>query len=121
MLTIRPAQLEALRQALTDALHFRLVKDLRGACRQQTSSMSDDEMKALCSREIAVARTYEVVAEDDVLRYLVLVVRHGRGFGVDPETAWAGPILRRDDLEAHQKLNLIDEYLRFGHGERSHG
>jgi hypothetical protein len=113
-LTIRRAQLEAFRQGLIDALHLRLVRDLRRVSPQQTASMSDEELTALCSREGPIARTYGIVAEDDLRRYLVLVLRHGPGFGVHAETSWAGSILRRRDLEAHAKLNLIDEYERFG-------
>lgn len=118
-LTIRRAQLEAFRQGLTDALYVRLVKDLRLASPQQTASKSDEELRALCSREAPTARTFGIVAEDDLLRYLVLVLRQGPGFGVDAETAWAGSILRRRDLEAHEKLNLIDEHELFGSRDRT--
>lgn len=121
MLTIRRAQLEAFRKSLTDTLHVRLARDLRSTCPRQTASMSDEELKAFCSREVPVARKYDVVAEDDLRRYLVFVLRYGQGFGADPETGWAGQILQRPDLEAHEKLNLMEEYERFGQGERTGG
>jgi hypothetical protein len=121
LLTIRRAQLDAFRQSLTDRLYLRLVRDLRRLCLARASALSDEELKAFCAREVPAARTRAIIAEDDLLRYLVFVLRYGPGFGEGEDSAWAGAILRRADLAPHEKLNLLDEYERFGQRNRTDG
>jgi hypothetical protein len=113
VLVIRKEQLEAFRRSLADDLLRRVASDLRRACPLETASLTGDALQTLIEAGRERAREFEIVAEEDLRRYLEFTLRHGTGFEVQPETAWAVEILRRRDLEPHERLNALDEYQLF--------
>jgi hypothetical protein len=113
VLVIRKEQLEAFRQSLTEDLRRRLVAHLRSACPAETAALTDEALAGLVDAERTRAREFAIVSEPDLRRYLEFALAHGSAFDMQPETAWAGEILRRRDLEGHEKLNLLDEHQLF--------
>lgn len=111
VLVIRKEQLEAFRRSLADDLLRRVATDLRRACPLETASLTGDALRTLIEAGRERAREFEIVAEADLRRYLEFTLR--TGFEDQPETAWAVEILRRRDLEPHEKLNALDEYQLF--------
>jgi hypothetical protein len=118
MLVVRRQQLEAFRRSLTEGLLRRLATDLRRACPIETAAVPGDALRILIEAAMKRAKEFEIVAEADIRRYLPFVFRHGAAFDVQPETAWAVQILRRRDLEPHEKLNALEEYQLFASRRR---
>jgi hypothetical protein len=64
------------------------------------------------------ARKYGVTKEFDVRLYIECLVSLGPKFAKNKDTAWAGVILNRDDIDGTEKMVLINDYLIFELGSR---
>jgi len=109
MLQIRREQMAALSCYMMERFEQRMLAELRERFPKQAAERSDEDLVELIREGIERASRYDVVTEDDVARYLACAMRLGAGFDVAAETAWAGEILRAEDLDGAGKMELIEE------------
>lgn len=113
MLRIREEQVAALSRYVLDEFESCMVMHLRERFAEKTKSFSDADLRQLISQGIARSKTYRVIAEKDVRRFLECMVMHGVRFDQEPKTAWAGKILRNKRLHGSKKMDQIAEYELF--------
>ena len=113
MLRIRNSQMQTFEQAAMSAFELRMVEHLRVIYPKQTRDMPEANLLTLVQSGIGKAREYRVIAEDDIRRYLELMVVYGADFDTDPHSSWAGEILRTKDLDGSAKIDRLDEYDLF--------
>lgn len=63
------------------------------------------------------AEKYGVINEPDIRFYCECKLLLGPKFDRAAETAWAGEILRRKDIDGAQKMSLIEEHMLFAMDE----
>jgi hypothetical protein len=113
MLVIRAEQMKAMAKYAREGFIGRMMAHLRRNFAQQIEDRSDEELRAFVVGGMDSARQYGVELENDVRRYLECMVTHGADFDTAPKTAWAGEILRREDLGGTQKMEQIIDYELF--------
>lgn len=113
MLVIRQEQFDALSAGLLEQFEDRMVADLRNDFPNQTAATPEAPLRVQVRAGIEKARTYGVVDEFDIERYLQCMVLHGQDFDVTPRTAWAGEILRTPGLPGDKKMDQINNHQIF--------
>ena len=109
MLTIRREQMEALGRQSLQQFEAALLEHLRTRFPTQTDGRLDPELRTMIHDGIDRATVYGITLENDVRRYVEWMVLYGPDFDRNPETAWAGDILRTDDLDGTEKIDRIEE------------
>ena len=109
MLVIREEQIEILSQYMLKQFENRMVIHLNKNFPDETQKMSKKELCTLIQTGIKQAEQYEVTLENDVRRYLELMVMYGQHFETNPDMAWASEILNVKKLDGTAKMDLIDE------------
>jgi hypothetical protein len=79
----------------------------------EKQGLTDDGLQQLALRGLTDARTYGIVNEGDVERYIECMLLLGPQFVTDERFPWAGPILRSPGLDGEAKMDRIDEHLVF--------
>ena len=110
MLTIRTEQMGALSDYMLQAFKRRLAAHLRVTFPYETAEMDDPTLEGTIDAGMQRAREYDVRSEDDIRRFLECMFRYGPHFDTDPNTAWAGDILRRTDLGGSAKMDRVCEH-----------
>ena len=118
MLTIRREQMEAFSQHSLDQFEAAMIRHLRTRFPAQTEARLDPDLRRMIKDGIGRAAVYGITFENDVKRYLEYMVLYGPEFDQTPETAWAGDILRADDLDGTEKIDRIDEAELFPGDEK---
>ena len=118
MLTVRREQMDALSRYSLEQFEAAMLRHLRARFPEQTVGRLDPELRKLIKEGISQAAVYGITLENDVRRYLECVVLYGPDFDRNPETAWAGEILRSDDLDGTEKIDRIDEAELFPGDEK---
>jgi hypothetical protein len=114
MLKIRETQMKTLREYTLRQFENRMVAHLRTTFQKQTHDLSEAELRVRIRTGVHHAAHYNITIEDDVRRYLEYVTMYGPDFDANPQTAWAGEILRTQNLNGGEKMDRIDEYDLFG-------
>ena len=114
MLIIRHQQLQAFRRAAVQSFLDRLAEHLRGVAPELVGGLSPQALSDLLWKHIEDAHGYDLEAELDVARYVVLALRQGKGWRETPAVA---EILTSGRLRATEKLNAL-ERLAVGSGGR---
>ena len=73
-----------------------------------------DQVESLVRLGISRAKTYEVTLKPDVQLFIECMVLFSPDFDENPDTSWAGEILRRSDIDGSQKMSEINDYMLFG-------
>ena len=118
MLTIRREQMEALGRYSLDQFEAAMIRHLRTRFPAQTETRIDSDLREMIKNGIGRAAVYDITLENDVKRYLEYMVLYGPEFDQTPQTAWAGDILRADDLDGTEKIDRIDEAELFPGDEK---
>jgi hypothetical protein len=95
-----------------------MVVHLRTHYSKQIAEMTETDLRQMIEEGIERAEKYDVVTVTDVERFLGCMVMLGQNFDNDPETAWAGDILRNENMSGTFKMDTIDEHLNFSSMER---
>jgi hypothetical protein len=110
---IRREQMDLLSESVLKQFIDRMVAHLKQEFPEQTVNMPEDNLRNLINESMQRAETYDITDEVDIERYLECVLLYGRDFDVNPETSWAGEILRNEDLSGFDKMNQINDYELF--------
>lgn len=120
MLIIRKEQMEVLSRYMVEQFVDRAAAHLRSSFIEQTKALTDDDIRALINSGIEKAEGFDLTIEEDVTRYLELMIIYGKDFDSDPGISWAGEILNAQDLSGAEKIERLDNYIKFNL-EEEHG
>ncbi len=112
MFVITREQMKLLGAEMEKAFTRRMVEYLRSFFPPQTKEMSDNELRKMVEAATDRAASYGIAEEEDVQRYLELMMRLGRNFDQDPAFGWAGSALRAKDIDGARKMRRIANHLR---------
>ncbi|NQU76002.1 MAG: hypothetical protein HQ546_06810 [Planctomycetes bacterium] len=90
---IRKAQMEAFSRAAENAFADRMVGHVNEFFPKRCAALGQDGTSEAIYYGIKRAKTYGIVIERDVCKYIDVMFAYGRDFDVDPKQAWAGRIL----------------------------
>jgi hypothetical protein len=110
---IRMEQMETLSDYTFRKFVDRMVAHLKKEFPEQTENMGEDALRDLINKSMERAETYGVTDDIDIERYLECALLYGRDFDANPQTLWAGEILRDNDLSGFDKMNRINDYELF--------
>lgn len=111
MLIIRNEQMEALSEYMVEYFVDEALLHLRTSFSEQTKDVTDADLRAMIHTGIDNAGAYDITIEEDVMRYLELMITYGADFDTNPDTAWAEEILNKEDSRGTEKIMLIDQYI----------
>src|SRR5262245_66148877 len=114
MLKIRKVQMKTLSEYTLGQFEHRMTVHLRTTFPKQTADLQEEELRVKVHIGVARAAQYNVTAEDDVRRYLEYMIMYGADFDTNPQSAWAGGILRTQDISGGEKMDRVDEHDLFG-------
>ena len=112
MITLRDAHLDAFQRVSLKQFEDRMVEHLRNDFADRTKDRSEPDLRNLVRDSIAKAKTYGVVAESDVQRFIDCRMIHGLKFDTAKETNWAGQILRTPSLTGSGKMDHVEKFGR---------
>ena len=104
MLTIRPEQLQALQSAMIDRFRQRAIR-----AAASMAAFPRAEIVSLVDTAMLRAPEYGIDAEDDVLAYLGLMIRHGADF--DRRSPRAAEILAEERWTGTRKIRALQAEL----------
>jgi hypothetical protein len=107
MLTIREEQMRALasaaqERALTDAVWM-----LRQSSDQLGRTFSNEELRTLAEYGMVKALSFGFASDDELLRFLHLMVKHGRHID---QLAVPGHLLRKSGMSGEEKLQALEAW-----------
>src|SRR5437764_719501 len=100
--------MEVLSEYMRRQFEDRMVKHFRANFTDQTRTVDEQSLRNLTICGIDRAEGYGIAFEDDIQRYLEYMMVLSQDFDTNPETSWAGDILRRGDTDGAQKMSRID-------------
>ena len=98
MLIIRKEQMAVLEEAVLRDLEDRMMVHIQRFYPQQCTALGDDGIAETIRHGIERAKSYGIVDERDVCKYIDLMIFFGRDLDTSPETPWAGRILNEESL-----------------------
>lgn len=110
MLIIRPEQVKVLKQYMVRQFENKMLVHLRKNFPNETKKLSEDKLRAFIQTGIKGAKGYNIELEQDVQSYLEMMIIYGTDFDTNSKTAWAGEILRTQDMDGTTKMNLLEDY-----------
>ena len=110
MLKIRAEQMAVLEAYMVRQFEARMKIHLQKNFPNETQRMSDAELQRFVQVGIKQAKRYGIELEDDIQSYLEMMVLYGVDFDNNPKTAWAGEILRTEDINGTAKMELLEDY-----------
>ena len=93
MLTIRKEQMDAFSHAALRIFECRMVAHLNRHFPKRCAKLGEDGVREWIRYGIERARTYGIVSERDVCKYIDVMFVYGRDFDTDRRRPWAGQIL----------------------------
>ena len=113
---VREEQLQALAAEHEDAFVRQMVSHLNADFKEQLTKqgLKPDQVEPLVRLGISRAKAYDVVLKSDVWLYIECMVLFSPDFDENPDTAWAGEKLRREDVDGTTKMNQINDHMLFG-------
>ena len=110
MLVIRKIQIQALSNAMNDVFKQRMFEDLI-AYSEKSNITTPQEPSSFIDEGFSLAKTYRIIYEDDIKRFLkimlLLRMKFDKGH-LDPKIH---PILTSSNLDGNTKLSLIEELI----------
>ncbi len=79
---------------------------------QETKPLGDDGLSELIGDGVDKAKTYNIILERDVARYIEFMVILAPDFDDSPETPWAKDILTNESWTPELKIGAINEMTR---------
>jgi hypothetical protein len=91
----------------------RMTHHLRARFPDETRAFDEHSLHEVVIWGIRRAEGYGIDFEDDIRRYLEYMMVLSRDFDTNLQTAWAGDILRRRDVDGARKMTEIDNVYLF--------
>ncbi len=104
-------------QAFSAQQRARFVQEmmdyLQGVYPVETKALGTDKLRALVETGIDKSKSYDIVLERDVARYIEFMIAIAPDFDDSNKTLWAKPILTDRRATAPSKLDRIAEHIAF--------
>lgn len=107
MFVLRKEQMEPLSEVQRDSFKETMLKELRAEFPIECAVAGEVRMEALVQYGCTRPQRYGIRETAEIRRYIKLMVKLGRDFDVDPQTAWASQILGRR-LAPAEKLDFLE-------------
>jgi hypothetical protein len=114
MLSISRVQMRQLGAVSRDRFIRRMAVHLRSKFKARAAAIPDDRLRAQIEQGMAEAKGHGVVYEDDIRRYLELLVIYGTPLDQQPQAPWLADILHDQAFDGQRKLDLIDHAVLQG-------
>jgi hypothetical protein len=111
MLVIRNEQMDVLSEYMVEQFVNDALLHLRTTFPEQIKDMPVADLRSMIYTGIKNAGEYNITMEEDVLRYLELMITYGADFDMNPDTSWAEEILNKEDARGTEKIQLMDKYI----------
>lgn len=98
MLTIRKEQVKVFGPISMKSFEDRMVVHLKQVFPDRVSTMQEPALLDTIRHGVQRARTYSIVSERDVCKYIDLAVLYGRDFDQDAALPWAATILQNKSI-----------------------
>jgi len=95
MLIIRDEQMEALRKGMLGNFEDRMVVHLKKFFPGQCHKLGEEEVRKAIRHGINRAKTYGIVTQRDVSKYLNIMFVFGLNFDEDPRYPWITKIIKK--------------------------
>jgi len=110
MMRIRKEQNNELAKAAVKRFEDFMVVHLNEFFPEHCKALGKDGTREVIREGIERARTYSIVSERDVCKFIDLKVALGRSFDTDPALPWAARILNDKSIpDPRQRLNRLHE------------
>jgi len=108
MLQIRKKQMDELSRACTKEFEDRMVVHIAKFFPKHYEALGEEKTRTLINYGIERAKTYGIVAERDVCKYIDLMVGFGPDYDRDPKKPWAGKTLNDQTIkDPSVKINAV--------------
>jgi hypothetical protein len=110
MLIIRESQMAALRRDRIARFDYKALAHVRKYFPEQCAAVGDDIALAYVREGLARARSYGLISEYDLLRFLNVMFTLGSDFDSNRQYAWVRPVLDNRAAPATTRMNeIMDE------------
>ncbi|MDI3284586.1 hypothetical protein [Polyangium sp. 15x6] len=107
MLRILREQVDALRQAELEEYRERVIAQIQGIFPAEWSRLGEEGCGALVDRALGRAARHGCKSEQDVFRYVSLMLVLGPDFEEDPALPWVREILEDPEASGWQKVSAL--------------
>jgi hypothetical protein len=107
MLTIRPEQMNVMSEQLLQKFQVKMIAHLKELFPKRTAALGDENLVALVQEGMSKSKTYAIVAERDVAKFIDLMLIVRRDLDVAKETSWAKGILNDKSLNGSEKIGRL--------------
>jgi len=107
MLRIRPEQMDVLNQHMLKIYIEKIIKHLRETFPDKTQEKTNEDLEGFINDGIKRASGYEITEEREVTLYIDLMMILGKNFEQQRSHLWILKFLKRQDLNQHEKMELI--------------
>ncbi|MDY6992596.1 MAG: hypothetical protein SVR94_08340 [Pseudomonadota bacterium] len=107
MLVIRSEQVEVLELYMVEQFEARMRVHLRRVFAEELEGVSEEELREQIRLGVERARSYQIMQQSDVQRYLECMVVYGWKFDT---TEWAKVILHRENWDGEMKMDEIEQH-----------
>lgn len=112
MLTIRQAQIEALRSPMIRQFHQELLEHVKTCFVEETDGKSDKEILGHIRQTLKRAEVYGIKAEKDLYLYINVSMLYGVDFDEQEETKWTADYLTDEDVSSPTlRMNRLHEEI----------
>ena len=108
MLEIRQEQIDRLAEAASKNFEDRMLVHLQKFFPQHITALGEEKTRFLVRFGVEQAKTYGIISERDVCKYIDLMVSFGVEFDIDPKLPWASRILNDSAMKnPHFKTDTL--------------
>ena len=113
---VRDQHIKALAADHEEVFVIELVSHLKADFKEQLTQqgLTSDQLEPLVRLGISRAKKYDVVLKNDVWLYIECMVLFSLDFDENSDTAWAGEILQRDNMDGTGKMSAVNDFMLFG-------
>lgn len=116
MLEIQKEQIDALSASSRWRFEERMVKHLRTLAASEPAlrhftSASDEQIRGVINLGLEQSKTYEVIAERDVARFIELIAFTNSELHARPTLSWARALLANRKLPISSRIELVHQQL----------
>lgn len=106
MLIFNKTQLQQMEAGRINEFIKSLLIYLRNNYTESLLSVSDHELIAMIQLGIAKAKDYQIEADNEVIKYVTLMVQHGNDFD---RRFWASDILKKSYFDVRETMEQLEE------------
>ncbi len=112
MLHIRKEQMEVLDAYMLERFTEKMLLHVREVFPEETKDKDKQEIRDLIEEGIKRASGYGITEEPQVALFIDLIMGLGIDFEKQRANLWMLPVLEREDLNQHEKIDLIYQRLQ---------